>query len=79
MSVEPQWVRSEFATKLTETALPTMDIAGRLWQMHGDCAANHIEFNRNVVVNCFVMNTILQNNERWKGSDKINYFVNVSY
>ena len=61
------WVRSAFAIKLTETALrmrcePT-ETAVRLWRMHGDCAANHIRYNGNDVVDCFVINFILRNNE----------------
>ena len=47
--------------------------------MLGDCAANHIKYNGNDVVDCFVKNFILQNNEWWKGNVKINDCVNVSY
>ena len=47
--------------------------------MHGDCAADHIKYNENGVVDCFVINFILPNNEWWKGNGKINDFVNVSY
>ena len=57
-------VRSAFAIKLTETALrmlcaPT-ETALRLWRMHGDCAANHINYNGNDVVNCIAINLILE-------------------
>ena len=48
----------------TETAV-------RLCRMHGDCAANHIRYNGNHVVDCFVINFILRNNEWWKGNGKI--------
>ena len=45
MALESPWVCSELAVKLTETALrlhcKPMETAVRLWQMHGDCAANH--------------------------------------
>ena len=47
--------------------------------MHGDCATNHIKCNGNDIVDCFVINFILQNNDWWKGNGKINDFVNVSY
>ena len=47
--------------------------------MHVDCAANHIRYNGNDVVDCFVINFILRNNEWWKGNGKINNFLNVSY
>ena len=57
--------------KPTETAV-------RLWRMHGDCAANHIRYNENDVVDCFVINFILQNNEWWKGNGKITNSLNVS-
>ena len=56
----------------TKTAL-------RLWRMHGDCAANHIRYNGNDVVDCFVINFILRKNEWWKGNGKINNSLNVSY
>ena len=56
----------------TETAV-------RLWRMHGDCAANHARYNVNDVVDCFVINFILQNNEWWKGNGKINNSLIVSY
>ena len=51
----------------------------RLWRMHGDCAANHIRYNGNDVVDCFVINFILRNNEWWKGNGKINNSLNVSF
>ena len=59
--------------KPTETAV-------RLWRIIiiGDCAANHIRYNGNGVVDCFVINFILQNNERWKGNGKITNSLNVS-
>ena len=49
--------------------------------MHGDCAANHVRYNGNdvPVVDCFVINFILQNNEWWKGNGKINNSLIVSY
>ena len=43
-----------------------MEVAARLWRMHGDSAANHIKYNENDLVDCFVINFILQNNECWK-------------
>ena len=81
--LQSPWVRSAFAIKLTETALrlrcaPT-ETAVRLWRMHGDCAANHIRYNRNDVLDCFVINFILRNNAWWKGNGKINDSLNVSY
>ena len=74
-------VRSAFAIKLTDTALrmrcePT-ETAVRLW--HRDCAANHIRYNGNDVVDCFVINFILRNNQWWKDNGKINNSLNVSY
>ena len=42
--------------------------------MHGDCAANHIKFSENDIVNCFEINFILQNNDCWKSNCKIDYF-----
>ena len=56
----------------TETAV-------RLWRMHGDCAVNHVTYNENDVVDCFVINFILQNNKWWKGNGKINNFLIFSY
>ena len=56
----------------TETAV-------RLWRMHGDCAANHVRYNGNDVVDCFVINFILQNNEWWKGNGKITNSLIFSY
>ena len=47
--------------------------------MHGDCAANHISYNGNDVVDCFVVNFILRNNEWWKGNGKRNNSLYVSY
>ena len=47
--------------------------------MHGDCAANHIRYKGNDVVECVVINFILQNNEWWKGNGKINNSLKVSY
>ena len=47
--------------------------------MHGDCTANHIKYNGNDVVDCFVINFILQNTEWCKGNRKINDYVNVRY
>ena len=82
--LQSPWVRKAFAIKLTETAAlrlrcePT-ETAMRLWRMHGDRAANHIKYNGNDVVACFVINFILQNNEWWKGNGKLNGFLNVSY
>ena len=54
----------------TETAV-------RLWRMQRDCAANRIRYNGNDVVDCFVINFILRNNEWWKGNGKINNSMNV--
>ena len=51
----------------TETAV-------RLWRMHGDCAANHIRYNGNDVVNCFVINFILRIHEWWKGNGSARHF-----
>ena len=51
----------------------------RLWRMHEDCAANHIKYNGNDVVDCFVINFILQNNEWWKGNGKLKDFFNISF
>ena len=47
--------------------------------MYGDCAANHIWYNGNDVVDCFVINFILRNNEWWKGNGKIHNSLNVGY
>ena len=47
-----------------------METAARLWRMHGDCAVNQIKCNGNDVVHCYVINFILQNNERWRVNDK---------
>ena len=46
-----------------ETELQTQGDSVRLWRMDGDCAANRIKFNGNDVMDYFVINFILQNNE----------------
>ena len=54
--LQSPWVRSAFAINLMEPVLrlhcEPRETAVRLCQMHGDCAANHIRYNRNDVINC---------------------------
>ena len=59
--------------KPTETAV-------RLWRIIviEDCAAIHIRYKGNDVLDCFVINFILQNIEWWIGNGKITNSLNVS-
>ena len=79
VTLESLWFRSAFAIKLTETELRTHGDSGETLANARSLRAKRIKFKRNGLAGCFVINIILQNNERWKGNGKINDCVNVSY
>ena len=65
--LQSPWVAVHSPSNLTATALRTHGgCSETLANAHGDCAANHIKYNKNNLVDCFVINFILQNNECWK-------------
>ena len=64
--LQSTWVAVHSPSNCQQLRCEPIEVAARLWRMHGDCAANHIKYNENDLVDCFVINFILQNNESWK-------------